>query len=63
MPHENPYRGMDKGMPIGWSFNWEGMALREREGLETYCMESLLVVYLYIPSVPAICVRLSLIVG
>jgi hypothetical protein len=51
------YRGMDKGMPIGWSFNWEGMAPREREGLETCCIESLLVVYPCILSVPAICLR------
>jgi hypothetical protein len=34
------YRGRDKGMPNGWSFNWE------REGLETRCLGSLLVVYL-----------------
>jgi hypothetical protein len=33
-------------MPNGWSFNWEGMATREREGLETRCVESLLVIYL-----------------
>jgi hypothetical protein len=33
-------------MPNGWSFNWESMATREREGLQTRCVESLLVVYL-----------------
>ena len=33
-------------MPNGWSFNRESMATREREGLDTRCVESLLVVYL-----------------
>ena len=35
----------DKDMPNGWCFNWESMATRERENLETYCVGSLLVVY------------------
>jgi hypothetical protein len=26
----------------GWSLNWESMATRERESLETRCVESLL---------------------
>jgi hypothetical protein len=32
-------------MSNGWSFNWAGMATRERESLEMRCVESLLVVY------------------
>jgi hypothetical protein len=39
-------RGGDKGMPNGWSFNWGSMTTKERAGLETRCVESLLVVYL-----------------
>src|ERR1700733_2383364 len=34
----------DKGMPNGWSFNWGSMTTKERAGLETRCVESLLVV-------------------
>ena len=26
-------------MSKGWSFNWENMATREREGVETRCVE------------------------
>jgi len=33
------------GIPKGWSFNWESMITRERENLETRCVESLFVVY------------------
>jgi hypothetical protein len=32
-------------MPNSWSFDWASMATRERESLETCCVESLLVVY------------------
>src|SRR2546423_10289519 len=39
------YCGRDKGMPNGWSFNWESMATKERENLETRCVDSLLVLY------------------
>ena len=35
-------------MPNGWWFDWESLAMRERAGLETRCVESLLVVYLYV---------------
>jgi hypothetical protein len=34
-------------MPNGWSFSWESMTTRERESLETRCVECLLVVYIY----------------
>jgi hypothetical protein len=30
----------------GWSFNWESMATREREGLETRCVERWLVTFI-----------------
>jgi hypothetical protein len=36
------YCGRDKSMPNGWSFDWESMATRERESLETHCVESML---------------------
>jgi hypothetical protein len=40
------YCGRDKGMPNGWSFNWESMTTRERESPGTCCVESLHVVYM-----------------
>jgi hypothetical protein len=43
-----PYCGSDKGMPNDWSFNWESIATRERAVPETCCVESLLVVYLFL---------------
>jgi len=43
--HSEVYCGKDKGMPNGWSFNWESMATEERENLETRCVDSLLVLY------------------
>lgn len=46
------YCGRDKGMPNGWSSNWESIAMRKRESLETRSVESLLVVYV-------LCVSLS----
>jgi hypothetical protein len=32
-------------MPYSWPFNWESMATKERENLETRCVERLLFVY------------------
>jgi hypothetical protein len=42
---DSRYCKREKGMPNGWSFDWASMATRERESLETCCVESLLVVY------------------
>jgi hypothetical protein len=49
------YCGRGKGIPNGWSFNWNGMATRERAGLETRCVESLLVVYLCLLAISSRC--------
>jgi hypothetical protein len=35
-----------KGMPNGWSFNWESMTTREMESPGMRCVEGLLVVYM-----------------
>lgn len=45
---ENACCGMDKGVPVGWSFNLGSMATRERQRLEIRCGGSLLVVYLLV---------------
>jgi hypothetical protein len=37
-------------MPNGWSFNWESMATKERENLETRSVGTLLVVYVLLMS-------------
>jgi len=42
-------------MPYSWSFNWESMAAKEREDLETRCVERLLVVYVCVLAISNRC--------